>query len=325
MAVKVGFIGSGGIAGHHMRQLETQKGVNLVAFTDVDPGRAQSCAEQYKGRAYTRYEQMLESESLDCVFICTPPHVHGEIEFACAEKKLPMFIEKPVANSLPLAKKIAKKIAEEGVITAVGYHWRYIEATLEARKALRDRTICMALGSWCGGFPCVPWWRKRNQGGGQNIEQTTHIFDLLRYLCGEVTHVQASYAKRVMHKVMKGSDVEDVGSVNLRLASGAVANVVNCCCARNWGMVGLKVITHDLVCEIDGSGGVITPAEGERRIVAPGEGQAGRVSAAFINAVRKGKQELVASSYADALKSLAITIAAAQAAESRETVRVPKV
>jgi myo-inositol 2-dehydrogenase / D-chiro-inositol 1-dehydrogenase len=325
MATRVGFIGSGGIAGHHMRQLETLKGVSLVAFTDVDRARAQACAEHYKGTAYTSYEKMLAGESLDCVYICTPPHVHGEIEYACVDAKLPMFIEKPIANNLPLAKKIAKKIAESGLITSVGYNWRYIEATLQARKALKGKTVCMALGSWCGGFPGVPWWRKRAQGGGQNIEQTTHIFDLLRYLCGEVTHVQAVYAKRVMHTVMKGANVDDVGSVNLRLASGAVANIVNCCCARNWGMVGLKVVTHDIVCEIDGGSGVFTPAEGERLVIPAAEGQAARTDAAFIAAVKKGKQELVASSYADALKSFAVTIAAEQAAASKETVRVPKV
>ncbi len=325
MAVRIGFIGSGGIAGHHMRQLDTQKGVRMVAFADVDIARAQACADSHKGHAYKDYRSMLDAEELDGVFVCVPPHVHGDIEFACIEKKLPMFVEKPISNNLATAKKIAKRVTEAGLITAVGYHWRYIQASVEARKALKGQTICMALGSWCGGFPGVPWWRRRDQGGGQNIEQTTHIFDLLRYLCGEVTHVQAIYGKRVMHTKMKGSTVEDVGTVNLKLASGAIASVTNCCCARNWGMVGLKVITHDLVCEIGGSDGAIIPAEGARRDIPAAEGQAARVSAAFINAVKKGNPALVASDYADALKTLAVTIAAAEAAESKALVRVPKV
>lgn len=321
MSVRIGFIGSGGIASHHMGQLAGQPNAEMVAFCDAVEERARSRAEQYGGRAYTDFRQMLDREDLDAVFICTPPHVHGEIEFACIDRGLPMFIEKPVSNDLALAEAIRDRIEAEGIITCVGYHWRHLEATRAAVEALAGKTVCMALGFWCGGFPMVPWWRKRAQGGGQNVEQTTHIFDLLRYLCGEVAEVQAMYAQRVMHEVVEGSDVDDVGCVNLRFESGAVASVTNCCCVRNWGLVGVKVLAHDVVCEIGGDGsGVVVPASGPAQSVQPTAEQPQRVTAAFLRAVEARDQAAVPSPYADAVRTLAVTAAAEEAARTGGTV-----
>ena len=59
---------------------------------------------------------------------------------------------------------------------------------------MQDQTIGMALGRWMGGMPGVAWWRRQEGSGGQFVEQTTHIVDLLRYCAGEVTEVYAAAA-----------------------------------------------------------------------------------------------------------------------------------
>ena len=80
------------------------------------------------------------------------------------------------------------------------------------------------MGYWMGGFPGVLWWRRMEQSGGQMVEQTTHIFDLARYLCGEVQEVYAVYANRGQKQIPE-YNIYDVGTATLRFASGVVGTI----------------------------------------------------------------------------------------------------
>ena len=80
MAVRIGFIGSGGIANHHMRNLATNSAAEMVAFSDPDVERARAAAKQYGGTAYKSYRTMLKRVDLDAAFICTPPFAHTDQE-----------------------------------------------------------------------------------------------------------------------------------------------------------------------------------------------------------------------------------------------------
>ncbi|WP_308161353.1 Gfo/Idh/MocA family oxidoreductase [Bacillus sp. ISL-46] len=121
--------------------------------------------------------------------------------------------------------EITRKIEEQGLITSVGYHWRYKDITNKALSLLQERQVGMALGYWMGNMPMVPWWRDVKKSGGQFMEQTTHIVDLLRFLCGEIKEVYAAYSSRTMAEKVEGTTVSDVGSVILKLNNGIVANI----------------------------------------------------------------------------------------------------
>ncbi|NLB94262.1 MAG: Gfo/Idh/MocA family oxidoreductase, partial [Armatimonadetes bacterium] len=60
MAVRMGFIGTGGIAQGHMDRLSQIEGVELVSFCDVNLDRARAAAEKFGGRAYSDFAKMLE-------------------------------------------------------------------------------------------------------------------------------------------------------------------------------------------------------------------------------------------------------------------------
>lgn len=72
MPVRIGFVGTGGIAGAHFNQLEHIKDAQLVAFADMNVERAQAAAERFGGNAYSNASQMLNAESLDAVDVCLP-------------------------------------------------------------------------------------------------------------------------------------------------------------------------------------------------------------------------------------------------------------
>ncbi|RKY60938.1 MAG: gfo/Idh/MocA family oxidoreductase, partial [Candidatus Latescibacterota bacterium] len=177
MPVRVGFIGVGGIARHHLGKLAGMEDVEFVAFCDVDEERAKWAASQYGGKAYTDYKEMYEREDLDAVFICLPPFAHTDQELLAAERGIALFVEKPLGLSAEKAEEVASVVRERGVISSVGYHFRYMEATDRAREFMEGREVGFALGYWIGGMPGVSWWRRMEGSGGQVVEQTTHIFD----------------------------------------------------------------------------------------------------------------------------------------------------
>ncbi|HEX3000502.1 MAG TPA: Gfo/Idh/MocA family oxidoreductase [Armatimonadota bacterium] len=320
MSVRIGFVGAGGIANAHLRNLEQIPEAKLVAFADVDAARAKAAAERFQATAYTDYHEMLDKEALDAVYVCVPPFAHYDAEILAAKKGLALFVEKPVAVTLAKAKEIARAIADAGVLSAVGYHWRYYDITDRAREILSGRSIGMMMGYWLGGMPGVPWWRVMEQSGGQMVEQTTHIFDLARYLCGEVDSVYAQYATRALQDVPNFS-VSDVGTATLHFHNGAVGQMATSCMLKKGGKVGLQVIAEDVMLEFFGGQLTITAADKEQPEVIPSAiNPSLREDQTFIAAVQSGDPAGIRSPYADALKTLAVTLACNESARSGKTI-----
>ena len=128
---------------------------------------------------------MLAKEELDAVYISIPPFAHGAPEKAVVAAGLPMFVEKPVHMDADEAKEIAAQVEDKGIITACGYQERYLDIIDKAQELLASRRVGFFMGYWMGGMP-GGWWREKAKSGGQLMEQTTHEFDMARYLFGEV-------------------------------------------------------------------------------------------------------------------------------------------
>lgn len=321
MAVRVGFIGTGGIAGAHRKALAQVKNAQMVAFCDTDKARAEAAVAEHGGKAYTDYHAMLADAKLDAVYICLPPCFHGEFEDAVIAAGLPFFIEKPIDVELARARSTAEKIAAAGLITGVGYHWRHYDTIDWLQDQIGDEPIGMALGYWLGGTPGVWWWRKWETSGGQMVEQCTHITDLARYLMGEVRSVYCQYHTYRMPARMEGFEVADAGTATLTFESGAVCQISTTCALEGYGKVGLDVHFGGACAEI--RGGAITLAGGGRETVTkqPELNPTVREDQFFIDAVDgTGDPALIRSPYADALKTLAVTLAMNESARTGQVV-----
>ena len=314
--VRLGFIGTGGMAGAHMRQLKTFEDVEFVAMCDVAEERAKQRADEFGGKAYTDFRQMYDKEELDAVYICTPPFAHGEQERIACEKGIAMFIEKPIAAELEQAVIINDHVQRSGVITSVGYHWRYGGNAQSAKATLdKEPMILGALGYWIGGMPGTPWWRVRAQSGGQHVEQTTHIFDLARFILGDAALVHGVAVSGSMTDV-PNYDIDDMSMVNIQFKSGAIANIVSGCAMEKWGRVHLEVFCRGLVVTIGGSNKVNRKGE---ETPLPSEGGQDR-DRVFINAVKTGNASKILSPYSDALKTFRIMMAASKSFETGKAV-----
>jgi predicted dehydrogenase len=310
VAIKVGFIGSGGIAGYHLSHLEKIKDVQMVGFCDADRSRAEARAKQFKAKAYTDYRKMLDATKPDAVYVCTPPFAHGEYELDVAARGCHLFVEKPIALSMDVANQIRDAIAKADVVSAVGYQDRYQDIIAWLRKMLRKHPAATAMGYWMGGMPGVAWWRVKAQSGGQHTEQTTHIFDMMRHLFGEVKSVFAVGSRGLMADV-PNYDVEDVSAVTLTFKSGLVGTVYSACCLKGGGKCGIDIFSTDGTFTYIERQSVSfrTPSRTEEVRNVADYGQLS--DEAFITAIRtKGEDNKIQSPYADACKSLALSLAA---------------
>lgn len=322
MSVRVGFIGTGGIAGAHRKSLSQIANAEMVAFCDTDESRATAAAAEHGGKAYTDYQQMLDEANLGAVYICLPPHIHGPFEEAVISRGLPFFIEKPIDIDLARAEATLAKVEAAGLITGVGYHWRHFDSLDWLQEEIGEQAIGMALGYWMGGTPGVWWWRKWETSGGQMTEQATHITDLARYLLGEVTSVYAQYQTYRMPSQMEGFEVADAGTATLTFASGAIAQITTTCALQGAGHTGLEIQFGGARAWIAGSGTVTLNGGGYDNVQRESTIQHHvREDSFFIDAVDGvGDRGLIRSSYADALKTLRVTLAMNDSARSGQVV-----
>ncbi|WP_152396713.1 Gfo/Idh/MocA family protein [Paenibacillus guangzhouensis] len=312
--MQIGIIGTGGFSETHCNLLEQMDDVRVSAVCGTSLAKAERFAQKWRGvAAYGDVNQMLDQEKLDAVYICVPPFAHGALEKAVIERNIPFFIEKPIALDDELPAELLARIEEKSLITSVGYHFRYTDATQRAIELLQGRTVGMALGTWMGDMPRVGWWRKQEGSGGQFLEQTTHMVDLLRYTLGEVTEVYAAYANRVMHQVEEDVTVADVGTVTLKLASGAVANISNTCILPISDQAGLQIYTDHGVLQIQ-SNQLVDRTKGETYTLQNQSNPYALENKAFIHAVRTGDTQYIRSTYQDAIQSQRIATAALRSA-----------
>jgi predicted dehydrogenase len=223
--------------------------VEVVAVADPVVERAAVAAGRVGARSYDDGLAMLAVEDLDAVWLCVPPFAHGPLEQAALARQLPFFVEKPLAADMTVAQAVADGVRAQGLRTAVGYHWRHLDVVDQARALLRDLPPQLVLGQWLDATPPAPWWSQRSTSGGQLVEQTTHLFDLARLLCGEVETVCAAESTLARDE-WPHADVPTVSSALLRFRSGALGTISSSCLLEARHRVGLRLVTPGKVLEL---------------------------------------------------------------------------
>src|SRR5215212_7098399 len=309
--IRIGFIGAGGIAVRHLANLLGFSDVEVTAVADPLPDRCGAFAARVGGvRAYDNWRIMLDDCKLDALYICTPPFAHGLPELRAVERRIPFFVEKPIAADLATGERITRAVEEADLITAVGYHWRYLDTTEEAQAVLAQHPARLVLGYWLDCTPPAPWWSRKSLSGGQMVEQTTHIFDLARVLVGEVSEVFAMEAQSRVDD--SGDDISHASTVSLRFASGAVGSISSTCLLDWRHRVELQLYCEGMAIELSefdlmidvGQGRPVRKAQGDPFV---------REDRDFLDAIQ-GKANRIRAPYAEAARTHRLASAAAHSA-----------
>ena len=307
MAVRLGLIGGGWITRQHLDALERLGRTELVGVVAGRRETADDVSSRWGGRAYDELEDMLDGARPEVVYVAVPPHRSVAIGERLVARRVPFLTEKPLAAADadgPL--RLAEEIARADLVVGVGYHLRALDIMAEVRHRLTTVPPQLVVARWLDSTPGPAWWGRVDEGGGQVVEQATHLYDLARLLMGEAVVVGA-VSTRDPGASPPGVDVADSSAAVLRYASGAIGSFAN---SRRIGTAVIEVefISDGLLTRLtkrldrgqgdwhasfdDGTTVHAIAAEAD-----PYELQA----AAFLDAVEAGDPDLLLSSYADAL------------------------
>lgn len=339
MTHRVGFIGAGGIASVHLETLDAvidsgrigddgpSCDVELAAIADVDEETARAAADPRGATAYADGVELVASEPLDALVIAVPPFAHGEYERVAADRDLDLFVEKPVALSMADARETAGRLDAGDGLSHVGYVCRYAQITEYARELLDGRKIGHIDSTYWVPVPETEWWRERRYSGGQIVEQSTHVYDLHRYLAGDVVAATGSGTDQLLVDTV---DFQDATSVTLDHDSGAVSHVSSTC-ASPTPRFEVRIAAEDAVLELDYMDHSLTGTVDGEPVQFDGDGGwYRREFEAFLRASATNRDERrggdadavdIRSDFADAVATLDVTLAAREAAETGDRVR----
>ena len=310
--VRIVIIGAGWIVPIHVAALERLGRATIVGVAASRLERAEAIAMPLGARASTDPLGLVDDLRADAVYLCVPPFLAVGFGEALVGRGIPFLTEKPLAaTDADGPTRLGAAIAERGLVVGVGYHLRGLDGLDDVRERLADGPPLVVAGRWLGSTPEAAWWRRVDQGGGQVIEQATHLYDLGRLLAGEATVIAATATRG--QGLDDGADVADGTTAVLRYESGAIGSFVNTRRASA-SLVDLTVVADQFDATIGrdesaGPGGwQITIDDGDRaRTVPPGRDPYEVQAERFLDAVEAGDPDAVLSTYADALETDRLT------------------
>jgi len=244
---RAGIVGCGRIGSEFdndpkRKQISTHAGaysavdeVELAAACDLDEGKLEKCGKRWQIQSlYRDLGEMLRSQTLDILSICTWNSTHLEIvEKAAGSGVRAIFCEKPIADSLISADKMIELCNRKGVILQIDHQRRFDKFHREVRTFLQD-----------GKLGRIQHVNFHYTAGIANTG--SHMFDLLRFLFGDVEWAQAIYSENLSHN----PDDPNIDGM-LRFRNGPLC-MVQACDARNYlvfemdclGTEGRLRVTH---------------------------------------------------------------------------------
>jgi myo-inositol 2-dehydrogenase/D-chiro-inositol 1-dehydrogenase len=303
-------VGAGWISGYHLAALDRLGRTELVGVASGRPESAQKTAGPRGAAAYATadLERMLDEQRPAIAVVAVPPAMAAATLEPLIERGIPFLTEKPLAATDAAGPaRIAAAIAERGLVAAVGYHLRGLDALAEVRTTLAANPAHLFSARWFCPTPPPAWWRNEATGGGQVIEQVTHFYDLARLLMGEATVVAAASTQSVPF-VPEDVDLVDATTAVLRFESGALGSFVN---SRRLAssVVEVELACADLLITIRKLEPLqttweVTFDDGRAvRTVPPGRDPYEVQAEAFLDAVEAGDPSRVLSTYGDALRT----------------------
>jgi myo-inositol 2-dehydrogenase / D-chiro-inositol 1-dehydrogenase len=189
--LRVGIIGAGFIGGVHASLLARDERVTLASVFDIVKERAESLARATGASVAESADEVIEKT--DAVYITTPNTRHTELALAAMEADKHVFCEKPMATKLFDAGAVLEAAAKSQKVFQVGHNRRFAPVYATLRKLIADgQTPHSAHIKMNRGELIHPVWVANPETtGGFLYETPIHIFDMMRFLFGEVRRLDA--------------------------------------------------------------------------------------------------------------------------------------
>lgn len=238
MALKVGIVGLNGIGNTHAKCHKEDQLSNLVAVCDVVKERADSAAEKYGVKAYYNLKDMLENEEIDIVDVCTGGLENGSWHYEPAMMAMEygkhVLVEKPMSSDIQEARNMVAMAAKKDVYLGCNLNHYFTPPADRAKKYMNDGeigevTYCLHKMGFNGG---EYGYQRAESGRIDGFPYfhlkafLTHPFSVMRYFCGDITHVQA-FVDQAGFRKSAGDIMLSISSIHVKFASGAVGYLLS--------------------------------------------------------------------------------------------------
>ncbi len=321
-----------GFEGHYSEILEVASAspqVKLVAIAEGDPTlrkRASANVHSSKAALYEDYRQMLDKEALDVVAVCGPNHTRARIVQECADRKLAIVAEKPLAIDLDELEATRRSITTNAVHLTILLPMRFSPVYKRMHSIVQGgeigEVVAMAAQKSYKLGDRPDWLKKRATFGGIIPYIAIHMVDLMRWISGREFVESAAFQSNVGFPAY--GEMENNAAAIFRLDNSGTATV-----RLDYLRPGTAPTHGDDRLRIAGTKGVVEYQEGIGLRLVTGERKptltaelppAGSLFADFLDSVYNGRKHIISPD--EIFRVNQIVLNARDAAEGHRIVKI---
>jgi predicted dehydrogenase len=227
--LRVAVVGAGIGRSHVQGYKAVADRFEVVALCDIDAERARPVAEEHAiPRVVTDLADLLRSDDLDVIDICTPPHLHFEQIQQVLGSGKHAICEKPLVSSLREVDELGQAEVSSGRRIMPIFQYRFGHGLQKLKLLIAEGVAGRAYlatveTAWRrrAAYYEVPWRGKwASERGGALLSHAIHNHDILCYVLGPPRRVFAYTTTRV-----NNIEVEDCAAVALEMSDGSAASL----------------------------------------------------------------------------------------------------
>jgi UDP-N-acetyl-2-amino-2-deoxyglucuronate dehydrogenase len=232
--IRFGLVGAGAISTQHVEAIEAVADARVAAVASASVERARALGDRLGVPWTTDVAELVARDDLDAVTISSPSGLHPGQALAALRHGKHVLVEKPLALSNDEARAVVEEARRCGLVAGTVSQRRFEPVVRAVRDAVADGALGRIVMIVAEGFYRRPqsyydsadWRGTIALDGGVLMNQAIHTIDLMRWIGGPVARVSGNVA--TIGHVM---EAEDVATVSLRFASGALGAILATTCA----------------------------------------------------------------------------------------------
>ncbi|NQY22927.1 MAG: inositol 2-dehydrogenase [Campylobacteraceae bacterium] len=224
--INVGILGAGRIGKVHALSLKKIVGVNVKSVADPYLDEEWAISQGIENR-YKDVDAILNDDSIDAVYICTPTDSHADLIIKASQKGKAIFCEKPVDLDISRILKVQEILKENNTLFQIGFNRRFDKNFKKISELVKNDTLGNLISlKVVSRDPSAPPRSYVESSGGLFLDMTIHDFDMVRFLSHQnITEITAKGASLITDY----GDIDiDTAMLTMTLEDGSFAMIENC-------------------------------------------------------------------------------------------------